>query len=216
LPARKSISDRIISGKAAWLVIFLACLIPVGSLALRAYKDQLGANPIEYITHSTGTWTLRFILITLGITPARKLLNQPKLIRFRRMLGLYAFFYGCLHLMTYLWFDKFFDMSDIVKDIVKRPFITVGFLAFVLMVPLAITSTAGWIRRLGGKRWQMLHRLIYISAIAGVVHYLWLVKSDIRLPAMYGAITAVLLGYRVLTWLKPVAVKRPVPAGAAR
>jgi len=216
VPAQKSLSDRIISGKAAWFVVFIGCVIPFISLVWRAYRDQLGPNPIEYVTHATGTWTLRFVLITLLITPARKLLSQPKLIRFRRMLGLYAFFYGSLHLMTYVWFDKFFDTADIAKDIVKRPFITVGFLGFVLMVPLAITSTAGWIRRLGGKQWQLLHRLIYITAIAGVVHYLWLVKSDIRLPAMYGAITAVLLSYRIWMWLRGAAAKRPVPVAVGR
>src|SRR5205807_10048119 len=131
---------------------------------------------------------LRFLLITLSITPVRRLLNLPDLIRFRRMLGLFAFFYGFLHFITYIWLDKFFDMSDIVKDVAKRPFITAGFTGFMLMVPLAITSTRGWVRRLGGRRWQLLHRLVYFSAAAGVIHYYWLVKSDVRLPLMYGAI----------------------------
>src|SRR5215470_19364727 len=128
----------------------------------------MSANPIEYITHATGDWALRFLLITLAITPLRWLFALPELIRFRRMLGLFAFFYGCLHFLTYLWLDKFFDISEILADIAKRPFITIGFTAVVLMVPLAITSTAGWIRRLGGRRWQALHRLIYIIATAGV------------------------------------------------
>jgi methionine sulfoxide reductase heme-binding subunit len=169
---------------------------PAGWLVWRGFHDALGANPIETVTHATGDWTLRFLLFTLAVTPARELVGLPALIRFRRMLGLFAFFYGCLHFTTYVWLDKFFDLHEMVKDVAKRPFITAGFTAFVLLVPLAVTSTAGWIRRLGGKRWRALHRLIYASVAAGVVHYLWLVKSDIRKPLMYGAIAAVLLGYR--------------------
>ncbi len=149
------------------------------------------------------------------------MLGLPDLIRFRRMIGLYAFFYGTLHFITYIWLDKFFDLADMLKDVAKRPFITAGFTAFVLMIPLALTSTTGWIRRLGGKRWQLLHRLIYCSGIAAVVHYYWLVKSDIRLPVMYGVFVGVLLGYRVLVWAfkqKPAAVKRPasISPGALR
>jgi DMSO/TMAO reductase YedYZ heme-binding membrane subunit len=139
---------------------------------------QLGANPIEVVTHSSGDWALRFVLITLAITPARRILRIPALIRFRRMLGLFAFFYGALHLMTYTWFDKFFDFRDMWRDIGKRPFITVGCASLLLLIPLAVTSTAGWIRRLGGRRWQLLHRLIYLAAAGGVMHYYWLVKSD--------------------------------------
>jgi sulfoxide reductase heme-binding subunit YedZ len=181
----------------------------------RAFFGGLGANPIEQITHETGDWTLRFLVITLAVTPVRKLLGQPKLIRFRRMLGLFAFFYGVLHLATYVVLDRYFDFSDVWNDIAKRPFITVGTLGFVAMVPLAITSTAGWIRRLGGKRWQLLHRLIYVSAIAGVIHYFWLVKSDVRLPLMYGAMVGVLLAYRVVVWMRGRAAKpRPVRATA--
>jgi sulfoxide reductase heme-binding subunit YedZ len=182
--------------------VFLVCLVPAAALVWGAFQDALGANPIEYITRSTGTWTLRFLAITLAITPVRKLAGWPKLIRFRRMFGLFAFFYGVLHLTTYVWLDQFFDFPGMVKDIMKRPFITVGFLAFLLMVPLALTSTAGWIRRLGGRRWQMLHRLVYASAVLGVVHYYWLVKSDIRAPLAYGAIIGVLLLYRVLHALR--------------
>ncbi len=178
-------------------VVFLLGLAPLAAVGWRAYQQQLGANPIEYITHASGDWTLRFLLITLAVTPLRRLLRWPELIRFRRMLGLFAFFYACLHLLTYLWLDKFFDWSDIVKDIGKRPFITAGFTGFVLLVPLAITSTAGWVRRLGGKRWQLLHRLIYLSAAAGVIHYYWLVKSDIRLPLLYGFLLAILLAFRL-------------------
>src|SRR6266704_1011861 len=176
--------------------VFVLCLCPLFLLGWRALHNGLGANPIEYITHFTGDWTLQFLVITLAITPLRKLLGLPDLIRFRRMLGLFAFFYGSLHFLTYIWLDKFFDLSEIGKDVVKRPFITAGFLAFVSIVPLAITSTKGWIRRLGGARWQMLHRLVYVSAVAGVVHYYWLVKSDITWPVFYGAIVTLLLGYR--------------------
>src|SRR5262249_38418087 len=157
----------------------------------------------------------RFLLFTLTISPLRKLTNQPALIRFRRMLGLFAFFYGTLHLCTYLWLDKFFGLSDIVKDIGKRPFITAGFAGFLLMVPLAITSTAGWIRRLGGRRWQQLHRLIYASSAAGVVHYYWLVKSDIRLPLLYASILASLLLYRFASWVQKSRV-REYPARRSR
>lgn len=185
------------------VAVFVACLVPLGLLGWGAYTQNLGANPIEKITHATGDWTLRFLLITLSITPARKLLGLPWLIRFRRMLGLYAFFYGSLHFLTYIWLDKFFDIHEMLADIAKRRFITVGLTAFLLLIPLAITSTAGWIRRLGGKRWQMLHRLIYVSAICGVIHYLWLVKADIRKPLDYGAILAILLGYRIAAWGVP-------------
>ncbi|HEY3129004.1 MAG TPA: protein-methionine-sulfoxide reductase heme-binding subunit MsrQ, partial [Acidobacteriota bacterium] len=187
----------ILSSKWTKLLVFLSCLAPLASLAWRGIRQDLGANPIEYITHATGDWTLRFLVITLSVTPLRKLLSLPPLIRFRRMLGLFAFFYGCLHFTTYIWLDKFFDVSEMIKDVIKRPFITAGFVGFAFMIPLAITSTAGWIRRLGGKFWQRLHRLIYASAAAGVIHYYWLVKSDIRKPVMYGAIVVLLLGYRV-------------------
>ena len=145
--------------------VFLVCLVPLGLLAWKGFHGMLGANPIEVITHATGDWTMRFLLITLAITPLRKLLVVPSLIRFRRMLGLYAFFYGFLHFMTWLWLDKFFDWHEMWADIVKRRFITVGMLGLLLLVPLAVTSTAGWIRRLGGKNWQRLHRLIYVTAV---------------------------------------------------
>ena len=179
--------------------MFLVCLIPVALLGLSAYQGSLGANPLEVITHTTGDWTIRFLLITLAVTPLRQLAQQYWLIQFRRMLGLFAFFYGTLHLTTYLWFDKFFVWHDIWADVSKRKFITVGFLAFVLMIPLAATSTKGIIRRLG-KRWAQLHRLIYVSAIAGVIHYLWLVKADKSKPLFYGGLLMVLLGYRAVKW----------------
>ena len=181
---------------------FLLCLAPLGWLLFRADRHGLGPNPLEFITHATGDWTIRFLVATLAVTPLRRLLGLPQLVRFRRMLGLFAFFYGCLHLLTYVWFDKFFDVHEMAKDVAKRPFITAGFTALMLMVPLAVTSTTGWIRRLGGRRWQALHRLVYASAVAGVVHYAWLVKSDVRLPLFYGTLVALLLGFRVAMAMK--------------
>jgi methionine sulfoxide reductase heme-binding subunit len=182
-------------------VVFLLCLLPLAALGWRALRGELTANPIEFITHATGDWTLRLLVFTLCVTPFRKVLHLPELIRFRRMLGLFAFFYGCLHFTTYIWLDKFFDLSEMWKDIVKRKYITVGFTAFLLLIPLAVTSTAGWIRRLGGKRWQMLHRLIYFSAALGVIHYYWMVKSAVIRPLTHGAIVAVLLLWRLFNAL---------------
>src|SRR5579864_7012373 len=193
---------KVLSSRWTKVVLFVLCLVPLAWLGWRAYQQQLTANPIEFITHYTGDWIIRFLLITLAVTPLRKLFNLPQLARFRRMLGLFAFFYGCLHLMTWLALDKFFDLSEMWKDVVKRRFITAGMTAFLLMLPLAITSTAGWVRRLGFVRWQRLHRLIYFSALAGVIHYYWLVKSDIRLPVLYGTIWAVLMCYRLVVWLR--------------
>ena len=216
-------------------IVFIACLGPVFLLAfkglnqflppvgplprLAAYTGDLGANPIEVITHSTGFCTLMFLLITLSITPLRKLTGILWLIQYRRMLGLFAFFYGTLHFLTYIWLDKFFDVHDMIKDVAKRPFITIGFAAFVLMIPLALTSTTGWIRRLGGKRWNCLHQLIYLSAVCGVIHFYWLVKKDVRRPVLYGTILGVLLLYRVIAkaaaaWSKKK-VSRPVETQVA-
>jgi sulfoxide reductase heme-binding subunit YedZ len=177
--------------------VFGACLIPLGVLALQALTDTLGANPIDEITDRTGIWTLRFLLITLAVTPARRFTGWNRLIQLRRMLGLFAFFYGGLHFVTYLWLDQFFAIEDIIADVAERPFITVGFASFVLLLPLAVTSTTAMIKRLGGKRWQRLHRLVYAIAIGGVVHYLWLVKADTRQPLIYGSILGVLLAYRL-------------------
>jgi sulfoxide reductase heme-binding subunit YedZ len=179
--------------KFARPAVFILCLSPLTWLIWGAIHNELGGNPVEYITHSTGDWTMRFLLLTLLITPLRKLSNQQYLFRFRRMLGLFAFFYGCLHFVTYIWLDQSLDMASMAKDIAKRPFITAGFAAFVALIPLAVTSTRKMIACLGGKRWQMLHRLIYFSTAAGVVHYWWLVKSDIRQPLLYGTILTVLL-----------------------
>jgi sulfoxide reductase heme-binding subunit YedZ len=189
--------------KKRWikLPVFLLCLAPAGWLGWHFYTGDLTANPLEYITHFTGDWTIRLIVATLAVTPLRKLLGMPDLIRFRRMIGLFAFFYGSLHFLTYLWLDKLFNLNFILKDVAKRPFITAGFAAFLCMLPLALTSTRGWIRRLGGKRWQRLHRLVYLAGIAGVVHYYWLVKSDVRLPLLYGGLVALLLGYRAVVWV---------------
>ncbi len=178
-------------------LVWILCLAPVFYLAWLAWRNNLGPNPVERVEHFTGDWTIRFVIFTLAITPLRKLLHLPELIRFRRLIGLFAFFYACLHFMSYVGLDLFFDFSAVGADILKRPYITVGFTGFVLMIPLAVTSTAGSIRRLGGKRWQQLHRLIYVTAIAGVIHYYWLVKSDIRLPVFYGALVALELIFRV-------------------
>lgn len=180
----------------------LACilaLVPLGRLVAGVVTDRLGANPIEVITRATGEWTLILLLVTLTITPLRRLTGMNWLLRLRRMLGLTAFFYGCLHLVTYLWLDQFFDMAAIVTDIVKRPFITAGFVAFLLLVPLAITSTDAMVRRMGGRRWLALHRLAYIATAIGVVHYWWLVKADVREPLFYAVILALLLAVR-LAW----------------
>jgi len=195
--------------KVRWgkVVVFLLGLAPLFWLGWRGWNNHLTANPLEFITHYTGDWTLRLVLITLFVTPLRKILNLPQLIRYRRMIGLFAFFYGCLHFLTYIVFDKFFDVHEMIVDVAKRRYITVGFTGFVMLIPLAVTSTAGWIRRLGGKRWQLLHRLVYLTLICGVVHYYWLVKSDIRLPVFYGALAALVLGWRV--WARNRTTGRP-------
>ena len=207
----KPLSEKFV--RALKAPAFLACLGPALVLTWKGFHDGLGANPIDVITRTTGKWTLTFLLITLSVTPVRKLSGLTWLIRFRRMLGLFAFFYGSLHLMTYVWLDKFFDVHEMLHDIAKRRFITAGMTAWFLMLPLAITSTTGWIRRMGGKRWQKLHRLIYFSAAAGVVHFIWLVKADLRRPFTYGAILAALLAYRVIVWLILRARARRTMAG---
>jgi sulfoxide reductase heme-binding subunit YedZ len=178
---------------------FVVCLVPLMLLIWRGIAGRLGANPIEYITHATGWWTLTFLLITLTVTPLRRLTGLNWLLRLRRMLGLYAFFYACLHCTTYFWLDQFFDWASIVKDIAKRPFITVGFTAFLLLIPLAATSTNRMVKRLGAGRWQALHRLIYVIATLGVLHFWWLVKKDIREPLLFALLLAALLAAR-LAW----------------
>jgi len=185
--------------KQPWLKVGVvgACLSPLVVLAYQPLTHNLGANPIDEITDQTGIWTLRLLLITLAVTPARRLTGWNRLIQLRRMLGLLAFFYGCLHFLTYIWLDQFFVLEDIIADVMERPFITVGFASFALLIPLALTSTTAMIKRLGGKWWQRLHRLVYAIAIGGVVHYLWLVKADIQQPLLYGGILGVLLAYRL-------------------
>jgi sulfoxide reductase heme-binding subunit YedZ len=182
----------------AWLkpLAFAACLIPFGQLLYRAYTDDLGANPIETITRFTGSWSLFILLGCLTVTPLRRITGWNGLVKYRRMLGLFAFFYAALHFSTYMVLDLYFDFSAIAKDILKRPYITVGFTALLLMTPLAITSTSAMVRRLG-KRWQQLHYLVYAIAVLGVIHFYWLVKSDITRPAQYGLVLALLLGYRL-------------------
>jgi sulfoxide reductase heme-binding subunit YedZ len=210
-----------LTSKWTKVVVFAAGLAPFGWLMWRGLHNDLTSDPVAYVTHFTGDWTLRLLVITLAITPLRKILHLPQLIRFRRMLGLFAFFYVCLHFTTWIWPDHDFAWSEMWKDVLKRPFITVGFTAFVLLIPLALTSTAGWIRRLGGKRWQRLHRLIYVIAVLGVIHYYWLVKSDVRKPLFYGFLVALLLAWRLGGWLigrhgrapaAPVRRKEPVTA----
>jgi sulfoxide reductase heme-binding subunit YedZ len=186
----------LIQRRSLKVAVFLLALLPLGLLLWSAFRGQLSANPIDDITDATGTWTLRFVMITLAIRPARRIPALGWVGGFRRMAGLFAFFYGVLHLTTYVYLDQFFDLEAIAKDVVKRPFITAGVTAFLLMVPLAVTSTQGMIRRLGGARWKMLHRLIYATAVCGVLHYLWLVKADRQRPLTYGVLLAFLLAYR--------------------
>ncbi len=178
-------------------LVFVNCLVPLALVGWDAYRNQLGANPLEFVTRTTGTLTLVFLVLTLAVTPLRRLTGANWLVRLRRMLGLYAFFYGSLHLLAYVWFDKWFDAAAVAQDVARRRFILVGVLAFTSLVPLAITSTDKMIKRLGGKRWQKLHRLTYLAAAAGVVHYYLLVKSDVRKPLAFAALVALLLGYRL-------------------
>jgi sulfoxide reductase heme-binding subunit YedZ len=179
-------------------VVFAACLGPFLWLVYQAFWGDLGVNPIETITNETGIWTLRLLAVTIAITPLRWLTKWNPIINFRRMVGLFAFFYGTIHFFIYFILDRSLMFDGLWEDIVKRPYITVGFTAFMLMIPLAITSTKGWIRRLGGHRWNLLHKLVYVSASFGVLHYWWKVKLDVTNPMIYAAIVAVLLGWRVV------------------
>ena len=179
------------------LLVFVNALVPLALVAWDWRRGQLGANPLDFITRTTGTLTLVFLVLTLAVTPLRRLTGANWLVRLRRMLGLYAFFYGALHLAAYVWFDKWFDAAAVAEDVAQRRFILVGVLAFASMVPLAVTSTDRMIKRLGGKRWQKLHRLTYLAAAAGVIHYYLLVKSDVRKPLVFAAVVALLLGYRI-------------------
>ena len=180
------------------VVVFVNSLVPLGLMVWDWAHGKLGANPVEFLTRTTGMLTLVFLFISLAVTPLRRLMSVQWLIQFRRMLGLYAFFYGFLHLLTYIWFDRSFNLKSTVADIYARPFIAVGMLSFFLMVPLAITSTKNWIKRLGGKRWAKLHKLVYVAAIGGVVHFWMLVKSDVRLPIRFAFVLAILLGSRLV------------------
>jgi len=182
--------------------VFFLSLSPLILFVWDTLTGGLSPNPIDDITDFTGTWTLRFLMITLSVTPIRKLTGWNWLIRFRRMLGLFAFFFGTLHFFTYIYLDQFFNWEEIVRDVAKRPFITVGFLSFLLMIPLAATSFDSMIKRLGARRWDLLHRLIYVTATGGVIHYLWLVKADISRPVTYGTILALLLLARILFWVR--------------
>lgn len=193
----KSLSNRHL--QLLKLVVFALAALPFLRLAYAVYQDNLGANPLEFITRNTGDWTLYFLCITLAVTPMRKLLSWYWLIRLRRMLGLYSFFYASLHFLTFLWFDHFFDIGDMWRDIIKRPFITVGFITFILLLPLAITSNNAMIRRLGGKQWQLLHRLIYVIVPLGVLHYFWMKagKNLLLQPLIFAALVSALLGARL-------------------
>lgn len=196
------------------VLVWVVGLLPLGRLVYKYFTGGLGANPIEFITLATGSWTLTLLLATLAITPLRKISGLNWLIRFRRLLGLFTFFYGFLHFTTYVWLDKFFDVSDMLRDVAKRPFITAGFVAFMSMVPLAVTSTTWAIRKMGGRNWNNLHRLIYLSGLAAVVHYWWKVKADHRKPGIYAAVLAVLLFYRVAIWTRTRISNASKEAGA--
>ena len=193
--------------------VFLACLVPLARLVYGIFWGDLGANPVETITNTTGIWTLRLLVVTIAITPARWLTKWNALIRFRRMIGLFAFFYAVLHFMTYFVLDHSLVFDGVWEDVMKRPYITMGFTAFVLMIPLALTSTQGWIRRLGGKGWNLLHRLVYVSAVLGVIHYWWKVKLDTTYPRYYAVVVGVLLAARV--W-RAVDRRRPAVARQPR
>ena len=207
--------NRILTNKWTKVVAFVLCLLPLGILVWEGFHGGWGPNPTQFLEHATGDWILRFLAITLLVTPLRKIFGLTQLIRFRRMFGLFAFFYACLHFCLYIGLDQVLDFHGIWADVIKRKYITVGFTGFVLMIPLAITSTAAMVRRMGYRRWQMLHRLIYVSAIAGVIHFYWLVKSDIHLPLEYAAIMAVLLGWRVYDWYSNRG-RKPEPGAPAR
>jgi len=185
------------------VVVFVNALIPLVLLLWDLYHKRVGPNPLEFATRTTGMLTLVFLSLTVAVTPLRKIFGVNSLVKLRRMLGLFAFFYGALHLLTYVWFDRFFNLISVVQDVGKRPFILVGMTAFVMMVPLAITSTNKMVKRLGGKRWANVHRLVYLAAIAGVVHFWMLVKSDTRLPLTFGFILLFLLGYRLFAKYAP-------------
>ena len=203
------------SNQLAWLkaAVFALCLVPFGRLIYGSAANTLGANPIETITRSTGWWTLFLLMVTLAVTPVRRWTTANWLVRLRRMLGLFAFFYASVHLLTFVWFDHWFDVAAILKDVVKRPFVTVGFAAYLLLLPLAFTSTHAMVRRLG-RNWQRLHRLIYVIATLGVVHFWWLVKRDITEPLVFAGVLVLLLGVR-LYWRLRDTRRRMTPVASA-
>ena len=201
--------SKILSSKWTKVGVFLLSLVPMGWLVWLGLRQDLSANPIEFITHYTGDWCIRFLMVALAITPLRLLLNQPLLTKYRRMLGLFAFFYGLVHFLVWFGIDREFDFSGMFEDVMKRKFVTVGMLSLLVMLALAITSTAGWVKRLGWKRWQNLHKLVYLAGIAAVVHYYWLVKSDIRAPLRYAGIFAVLMAYRAISAARKSTRLRP-------
>ena len=190
-------------------LVFISSLLPLIWLYGLFKQGQLGANPVETISHYSGDWSLRFLLLTLAVTPLRRVTGWNRLQHFRRMLGLFTFFYVCLHFSVHLVFDQFFDLQAIVKDVAQRPYITVGFAGWLLLIPLAITSTQAMIKRLG-RNWQRLHRLVYVIGVLGVLHYLWLVKADLTEPLIYAGVLAVLLGYRLWWWIRSVTIIRPI------
>jgi sulfoxide reductase heme-binding subunit YedZ len=195
------------------VVLFINSLVPLTLLGWDGYHHRLGANPLEFVTRTTGMLTLIFLLLSLAVTPLRKLSGWNWLGKFRRMVGLYAFFYGCLHFITYIWFDRFFNLKSVFGDIYARPFIAVGMASFFIMIPLAITSTNKMVKRLGGKRWNRLHKAVYLAGIGGVLHYFMLVKSDTRLPLTFAAVLAFLLCYRLIaaTRTPKVIARSPIP-----
>jgi sulfoxide reductase heme-binding subunit YedZ len=207
--------NRFLSNPWTKRAAFVLCLVPLGTLVWRGFAGHLTADPVKTITHFTGDWIIQFLLITLSITPLRMELNRPALTKFRRMFGLFAFFYACLHFTIWFALDKEFSISEMWSDILKRPYITVGMLGFAAMLPLAVTSTAGWVRRLGFKRWQQLHRLIYLSVLAGIIHYFWMTKSDFRWPRYYAEVYGLLMLYRVIMWTRKAKsrpLRNPLPA----
>lgn len=190
-------------------LVFIFGLSPLAWLCWLIGQGQLGANPVETLSHYSGDWSLRFLLLTLAVTPLRRLTGWNRLQQFRRMLGLFAFFHVCLHFGVYLIFDQFFDLRAIIEDVAQRPYITVGFAGWLLLIPLAVTSTHAMIKRLG-RNWQRLHRLVYVIGVLGVLHYLWLVKADLTEPLIYAGVLTVLLGYRLWWWTRSTTITRSI------
>ncbi|MBC8032237.1 MAG: sulfoxide reductase heme-binding subunit YedZ [Pyrinomonadaceae bacterium] len=193
-------------------LIFINALVPLALMLWDVYQRRVGANPLEFVTRTTGMLTLVFLMITLAVSPLRQITRLNWLVEFRRLLGLFAFFYGVLHLITYIWFDRFFNFKSVPGDVVSRPFIAIGMLAFFLMAPLAITSTNKMVKRLGGKRWNQLHKLVYVAGIAGVLHFWLLVKSDTRLPLTFGFVLMLLLAHRLFVKFYPPV--KPMPGAS--